>query len=153
MVTSERAEKLFQFDGIGAVSVDGPGAVQQFFRDLEAELRTLSVREERTIGIGRLERIAADRARANEVSAIVAARDEDGIARMRAIDSEGSVLEDPFAARGSGAELAIGTLEAADRDVDLDSAESIVRDALEGVSERDTETGEKIDTWRLSDDR
>ncbi|WP_255191795.1 hypothetical protein [Natronobeatus ordinarius] len=152
IVTGDSATRVFDLDGIGAAAVGEAGAVDAFRRRLEAELEAAEFERRRELTVEVLGRIAARVAEAADVEAVVATRDDEGIARIRQVGADGSVLSNPVAALGSGAEPALGVLEEADRNRDLESTEALVRDVLEAVAERDPDTGEKIDSWSLASD-
>lgn len=148
-VVTGRAGRLWD-GGDTAAAVIGPqGDVDAFVRSFSAELKRQET-SGRSLSLQRVASIARDLTREAGVDAIVAARDEDGVARIREVGSDGSILETTESARGSGMEVAIGTLESAG-DVPFEDAESVVRDALEAAADRDTETGDEFDIWRLAD--
>lgn len=150
-VRSDTVRKLFDYDAAGAVATGDPGEIEEFGRSLDAEIRRLQTRQGTTIRIPALERLASDLAAETGVEAVVAARNPDLVAELRAIDTTGGVVSDPVVARGSGAQVALGHLDGADLDIALDEAESLVEGAFEAVAERDTATGDEIDVWRLTD--
>ena len=152
-VRSESVDRLFEFDSMGAGAVGDPGAIQEFGRELDAELRHREL-EAGSAGIEELARIAERQARSAGVDAVVAARDDEGIARLREIGAERGVLSTSTAAIGSGAPVALGQLEAVQSGLDLDEAATKVRDIVRAVAERDAETGGDVEVWTLaSDDR
>lgn len=149
-VTSGSAERVFDLDAVGAGAVGEEGDVDAFRRRLDAELRSERMERHREIDVEVLARIAAEIAGDVGVEAVVATRDEEGVARIRQIGPDGSVLPGPVVALGSGAPIALGRLEAADRDRDLDATEELVRETVETVAERDADTGEVVDRWSLA---
>ena len=149
-VASNRTERVFDFEGIGAAAIGDEGAVGDFRRHLDAELRAERQERDREIDADVLARIAARVAEDTGVEAIVSTHDDEGAARLRQVGLDGSVLAEPIVAIGSGAPLALGQLEAADRDIDLSSAETLLREILETVADRDPETGGGVDVWSLA---
>lgn len=149
-VTSERLEKLFAFDAAGAVAVGSASEIQEFGRRLEDELRQLQSRQNRDPSMGALERIAGDVAGETGARSIVAAR-EDGLAALRAVDSDGGSVEDEVLARGTGEQIALGQLEGLDRATSVEEAPELLRSVLDAVADRDAETGEEVDVWTLAD--
>lgn len=136
---------VFDFDGVGAAAVGGdPDAFQ---RQFDVALRGY-VAERGEPGIDAAARMAAEVADDVGVEVLVAARDDDGRARVRSI-ADGT-LEERVAALGSAAPVVLGHLETVG-EVDLDAAESHVREAFEAAAERDPGTGEELDVWRLAD--
>lgn len=150
-VRSESGEKLFDYEDAGAVATGAQGAIQEFDRELESEIRQRRMQEERPVRIQAFERIASRLAEEHGVEAIVAARDEEAVARLRGVDSEGGVVTDDVVAFGTGASVALGRLEAEDWDVSVEEAADRVGDTVKSVAERDTDTGNEIDVWTLED--
>lgn len=144
-------DRLFEFETAAAVAVGDPGSVDSFGRRLEAELDRERLERDRDVDVDRLVRMAADIASEENVEAIVAARDGDGAAALRSVDSHGAVLDDTVAAFGSGTQVALGILESETFDDEPAGLEDHVREVLATVAERDAETGEDIDSWSLSD--
>lgn len=149
-VTGDTANRVFDLDGIGAGAVGQEGDVDEFRRQLEAELREAELERGMDVDADSLGRIAARVAQDAGVDAVVAARDGDGAARLRQVGPDGSVLSDRSAAVGTGAELALGRLESADRDVDLAATEEFLRETVESLAERDPETGDEVELWSLA---
>lgn len=148
VVRSDADQRVFDYGEVGVAAIGEPGAVDEFDRLVEAEFRTEGLEEELTIT--KAARIAASVAETANVDAVVGAHDDEAVAHLREVRRDGSTLETELTAMGSGAEIALGRLEGAAGDLDLDGAESLVREAFEAVAERDAETGEEIDVWRLA---
>ena len=143
-------DRVFEFGEAGAAAVGDPGDVSAFERDLRSQLDRDRIERDREARIDRLARVASQVAADAGVEALVAARDDDGRARLRSVDASGAVLEDTFASFGTGAPVALGRLEEATFDDDPEALEAAVRDVLSTVAERDAETGEDVDVWTLS---
>jgi proteasome beta subunit len=152
-VRSESVEKLFAFDGpeAGAVATGETGSIQTFGRKLDTEVRQRGTEQGSPIRIDPLSRLASELATETGVEAVVAARDTDGTARMRAIDGAGGELDEEVAARGTGAEFALGQLEGMDRGGPVEEAADVLESIFERVAERDTETGADCTVWTLAD--
>ncbi len=148
-VTGGGADRVFEFDGAGAGAVGDESDVDEFRRRLDAELREKRMDRDREVDVDLLARIAAAVAEDVGVDAVVAARDDDGAARIRQVDADGGVLPGPVVALGSGAPVALGRLEAADRDLDLRATEDLLAETLATVAERDADTGGDVDRWSL----
>lgn len=148
-VRSDSAERAFDLDGAGAGAVGDVGNVDEFRRRLSSELRSRRLETEEDPDVGWVARAAAEVASATGVEAVVGAPDEDGVPRVRRVGADGSVLADRTVALGSGAQLALGRLEAVDLDLSVAEAEDLVRDVLETVAERDTETGGDVEVWSM----
>jgi proteasome beta subunit len=151
-VTSARLGRVFDFGNAGAGVVGAAGDIQTFGRRLESELETWRLERGGEIELDALARIAARVARETTVDAVVGARDSDEGARLREVGADGRVVEGPETALGSGAETALGRLEAIDRGRDVDDLVSAARDTVGLVMERDATTGGDIDVWSLSSD-
>lgn len=147
-VASEAAGSVFDFGEVGAGAVGDQGDVDELRRRLDVELDETERDREVTIEV--LATIAADVAEDTGVEAVVACRDDDGTARAKQVDPDGGILPGPVFALGSGAQVALGMLESADRDRELGSTEAFVRDVMESVAERDADTGSNVDLWSLA---
>lgn len=150
-VRTERLEKLFDYDDAGAAATGEPSAIQAFGRRLDDEIRQLRTRRGTAVRIPALERLAGEIAEDTEAEAIVAARDGDSTARLRAIDREGGAIEDDTLARGTGAEIALGRLEGVNSDLGVADAPDLLEGVFDAVADRDAETGDEIDVWTLED--
>lgn len=146
-VSSRNVDRIADFDDCGGAAVADP---DRFRRELGGTRREYETDHGESPGIEPFTRMATDVASTVGTDAAVAARDDDGRARVRAVYADGSVIEDSPVALGTGAELAFGRLEAG-VPADLDEAESFAREVVEGVAERDTRTGDEADVWTLAD--
>jgi 20S proteasome alpha/beta subunit len=149
-VESEDKRHVFDFGDVGAASVGDSGGIDEFRRRLESEVESHETEHGEAMDLTRLASIASDIAADEGVEAIVVGRD-DGAASIRGIGSDGSVLSDDVVAFGSGAQVAIGVLEGREDGIEVDDAEELARDAVETASDRDTDTGADVDTYRLSE--
>ncbi|MFC6905222.1 20S proteasome subunit A/B [Halalkalicoccus tibetensis] len=150
-VRSESLEKLFAFDAAAAAAVGEPGAIQTFGRKLESEVRSRETERGKAIRIDPLSRLASDLADEAGVEAVVAARDGEGVVRLRAVDAAGGELDEEVAARGTGAEFALGGLDGMDREQGVAEAVDALESIIGSVAERDTETGADCEVWTLPD--
>ena len=146
-VSSKRADRIAEFGDCGGAAVADPG---EFRRELDGKRRAYEADHGGNPGIEPFTRAATDVARAVGTDAVVAARDGNGDAQVRAVYADGSVIDDSPVALGTGAELAFGRLEAG-VPADLDEAAAFAGDLIEGVAERDTRTGDEADVWTLAD--
>lgn len=151
-VQSESKEHVFDLGEVGAAVVGESGSIDEFRRRLDAEVRDYETQHGDPMEVTRLANVASDIAKDEGVEAIVVDRDDREVARIRGVDSDGGVTTDAVIAKGSGAQFTLGVLESADRSVSLDSAEDLLRDALDAAADRDTATGEDVDTYQLDDD-
>lgn len=147
-IRSRDRQRVYGRDEWGiAVATDDVTAVRD---RVDAGIREYSLSRD-TPRINPVERIVASVAEQETAEIVVAARDEDGDAGIRAIRSDGSVLADSPVAMGSGAALALGQLEAASMEIDDDKAISLARETITGAAERDAGTGSTVDVWTLQD--
>lgn len=134
---------------VGAAAVGRD--VTRFADRLTGELRTYRFERE-AVSLEALERVASDVGRDTGVEALVAARDADGRAALRAVSADGSTLSDSPMAFGSGTPFVLGALEAVDAaSTSLPAAETFVREAFDSAAERDPGTGSEVDVWTLAD--
>lgn len=151
-VVSEHVDSVFDFDGVGAGATGSRTGVNEFEREFGAKLRSERLDADGPLSLDRLAAVAARVTETAEVEAVLAAYDDDGTPRIMRVGGDGSVTQGPIVALGTGAALALGALEDADLGVDVDGAAALVRDVLESVADRDTETGGEIQVWTLPAD-
>jgi proteasome beta subunit len=151
-VQSGSKRHVFDLGEVGAAAVGDSGGVDEFRRRLEAEIRDYETQHGDPMEMTRLANVASDIAEDEGVEAIVAGRDDREVARIRGVDSSGGVTTDAVIAKGSGAQFTLGVLEGVERGISLDSAEDLLRDALDTAADRDTATGEDVDTFSLDSD-
>lgn len=151
-VTSEHVDHVFEFDGVGAAATGSRTGVNEFEREFGAKIRSQRLETDTPLSLDRLASLAAEVTRTAEVEAVIAAPDGDGTPRVRRVGGDGSVTEGPIVALGTGAAVALGVLEGADLHVDVDDAAALVRETMETVADRDTETGGEIEVWTLPAD-
>jgi len=150
-VESEDKRHVFDLGEVGAAAVGESGGIDEFRRRLETEVESHETEHGEEMSLTRLATVASDIADDEGVEAIVVGREDDGAAGIRGIGSDGSVLSDDVVAFGSGAQVAIGVLEGREDGLGVDDAEESARDAVETASDRDTDTGADVDTFRLAD--
>lgn len=144
-VASTSAERMLGFEDCGGAVVDDPNEAR---RRVDAELRSYRQTHEESPTVEPYTRLLRGVVTAVGTDAVAAARDESGAAQVRAVYADGSVLEDPPLALGTGAELALGRLEGA-RPSGLSAGAEFARELLSGVAERDPRTGDEHDVWTL----
>ena len=80
------------------------------------------------------------------VEALVGGIDEGGEAKLYVLDPLGSVIEEDYAAAGSGATMAFGVMEARYRgDMPVEDAEKLAVEALRAAMARDAGSGDGIE--------
>ena len=162
-IESRDRQRVYGFDDWGiAIAGDGAGArstgsppsgddVDAIRDRVEAAVREYETNRGEAPGVEPLAHVAGEIAAEFGTSLLIVGRDEDGDAAVVEIHADGSRLEDSPVAIGSGADLALGRLEGADTDVAIDAAADLASDVIEGIAERDPETGEEADVWTLAD--
>lgn len=150
-VTGERDSRVLALDDVGVGVVGSPGDVQAFQRQVELEFRRERLERDDDPDVDEFARVAARRAEAVGVDAVVGARDPEGIARLREVRADGRVLEATDVALGSGAQVAYGRLEDLDAGTGDDPG-ALARDVVGTVIERDTATGGEVDVWTLENE-
>ena len=86
------------------------------------------------------------------VSPLLGGVDGDG-PRLFQLDAAGGVLEDEYAATGSGTQLATGAIEGRyDTGMDVESAVELAAGAVASASERDTASGNGFVVARITDE-
>jgi len=148
-VTDDGVRRVFEFDSVGGGVVGNPGDVQEFQRRLESDVRTRELETDASVDVDSLAQIAARWAAEADVDAVVGARDENGVARISEVGSDGRVLENDRVALGTGAEIALGRLESVPEDLEADEVAPTAREILETVVDRDSETGGEVVVWSL----
>lgn len=145
-VASTSADRTLEFEDCGGAVVDDPDRAR---RKLDAKLRAYRTKHGDSPTVEPFTSLVQDVVSEVGTDAAIGARDETGEAQLRAVYADGSVIEEPPLALGTGAELALGRLEGAGPS-DLETAESFARDVLAAVAERDTRTGDEHDVWTLA---
>ncbi len=80
------------------------------------------------------------------VEALVGGVEASGEARLYVLDPLGSIIEEDYAAAGTGATMAFGVLEAGYRsDLSLEDAEKLAVDAMKAAVARDAGSGDGVD--------
>ncbi|MFB6155562.1 MAG: 20S proteasome subunit A/B [Haloferacaceae archaeon] len=148
-VRSTDRRRVFDFGDVGAAVVGRPSATDQFERELDGEVRRYRTERDERLRIDPFARVASSVAASLGAEVLVAARDDDGVPRLRSVRADGTVYEDRRAALGSGEPLAVGPLDAADPDLTLAEADELVDEVFAVLAERDPGTGDAVDRWRL----
>ncbi|UIO98781.1 proteasome subunit beta [Halobaculum sp. CBA1158] len=144
MVASKRAEKVYPVGDAAALAFTGSvSGAQALVSDLNAERRLYELRRGRRMSTTALAGYAATEMRRQQygVQHLLGGVDDDG-ARLFAFDAAGSTLEQPYAADGSGGQVAYGTLENGyEEGIGVGEAERLAARAVAAASERDTASG------------
>jgi len=143
-VTSKEVRKVESVHPTAAVACSGAvGHIQRFVRLLRSETRLYEDRRGKSMSTSALSTLAGNVLGSTplHVTPLLGGVDDEGPA-VYGLDGGGGVLEDEYAAAGSGTQLAYGVLE---RDYDADGsredARTVAARAVETASERDTASG------------
>lgn len=136
-----------------AMAVSGSvGPAQAVVRTLRAQADLYEARRGSPMSMRALSRIAAELARGEHMQPLLAGVDEDGNWVFE-LDGGGGVLDDVYAAGGSGMQVAYGVLERRfDPDFSLDKARTMAIDAVTAAIERDNASGDGITTATITAD-
>ncbi|MCE4625282.1 MAG: proteasome subunit beta [Desulfurococcales archaeon] len=156
-IMSRNAKKVFLLDNKIAIAFSGLyGDLRGIYRILEAEFRYM----EHVIGhkppvYAMAKRLSlllySYKAVPFMVEALVAGLDVNNVPRLYVLDALGSITEEPFAAVGSGATLALGYLEENYReDMSVEEAMDLAAKAMRISMERDPSTGDGIDVVAIT---
>ncbi len=151
-VVSRAGKKVFKITDYLGIACAGLFAdMQAISRILAAELEYQKLVSGKAPSVQASARLLAVILYANKffpfVSEIlVGGIEADGTTRLYVMDPLGSLIEDDYAAIGSGAQVAIGVLEQGyRRDMSLDDAKKLVMAAVRAAIERDAISGDGID--------
>ncbi|MEM0217143.1 MAG: archaeal proteasome endopeptidase complex subunit beta [Candidatus Nezhaarchaeales archaeon] len=150
-VTSKSAKKIFKItDYLGIACAGLIGDMQAIARSLRAEVRLYELDLNRKMPIRAAAKLLANilfsqRYMPLMSETLVGGIDDTG-AHLYVLDAVGSLIEDDYAALGSGATIAIGILEANYRkDMTIDEAKALATRAVRAAIERDALSGDGID--------
>ncbi|GAA0195749.1 proteasome subunit beta [Halobaculum roseum] len=155
MVSSKDARKVHPIGDAAALAFTGSvSGAQALVADLDAERRLYELRRGTEMSTTALAGYAATAMRKQRygVQHLLGGVDGDG-AHLYTFDGGGSVLEQPYAADGSGGQFAYGTLEDGYREgVGVADAETLAARAVAAASERDTASGNGLHLVTITDD-
>ncbi|MEM0083735.1 MAG: hypothetical protein QW102_04355, partial [Candidatus Nezhaarchaeales archaeon] len=145
------AKKIFKItDYLGIACAGLIGDMQAIARSLRAEVRLYELDLNRKMPIRAAAKLLANilfsqRYMPLMSETLVGGIDDTG-AHLYVLDAVGSLIEDDYAALGSGATIAIGILEANYRkDMTIDEAKALATRAVRAAIERDALSGDGID--------
>lgn len=150
-VTSKSAKKVFKItDYLGIACAGLIGDMQAIARSLRAEVRLYELDVNRRMHIRAAAKLLANILFSQRYmpllsETLVGGLDETG-PHLYVLDAIGSLIEDDYAALGSGSTIAIGILEANyKKDLSIDEAKSLAIKAVKAAIERDALSGDGID--------
>mgnify|MGYP001772586069 CR=1 FL=1 len=156
-VLSRSAKKVFKLGRFGIAGAGIMGDIQTLTRIMNMEIKYYEMYNSKPISV---------RSAAKLLSVILyqykwtpfisellfGGIDEEG-PKLFVLDPIGSLIEDSYAAVGSGARVAVGVLEAEyDPSTPLDKGKEIVTKAIKAAIERDTTSGDGIDILTIKRD-
>ncbi len=155
-VTSKSAKKIFKIsDHLGIACAGLIGDMQAIARSLRAELRLYELDTNRRMSIKAAAKLLANilfsrRYMPLMSETLVGGVDDIG-SHLFVLDAIGSLIEDDYAALGSGATIAIGIVESGYRkDMAVDEASSLAVKAVRAAIERDALSGDGIDVLTIT---
>lgn len=161
-VISKFGKKLFKITNRLGLACAGLFAdMQNISKVLRANIEYYELVTNRPLSIKAAAKLLASILYSNKLfpllsETIVGGIDLDNTPRLYVMDPLGSLIEDDYAAIGSGAPIAIGVLEASYRkDLEFNAAKDLTVKAVRAAIERDAISGDGIDilAFRLQNDQ
>ncbi|BES80609.1 archaeal proteasome endopeptidase complex subunit beta [Pyrodictium abyssi] len=161
-VVSKSGKKVYKITDYLGIAMAGLFAdMQAISKILKAEMEYHSLMMGRRMSVRAAAKLLANILYANKYfpllsETLIGGIEPDGVARLYVMDPVGSLIEDDYAAIGSGAPIAIGILENGySKDIDVESARKLAIAAIRAAIERDAISGDGIDLLviRRIDDR
>ncbi len=150
-VMSKTGKKVFKIaDKIGAACAGIVADMQILTREVSAYLNLYSYEREQSVTVRTAAKLMGSMLFERRLfpylaQTIVGGVDESG-AKLFVLDPLGSVIEDKFAAVGSGMEIAMGLLETDYKEgISVEEAKGLVRKAVKAATARDIGSGEGLD--------
>lgn len=155
VVRSESVRKVAQVHPTAALGSTGDlGDVQAFVRALRATVDRYESRHGEPIGVSALGTVAVERLRSESGPAgrfLLGGVDADGC-HVLTLDRDAGVLEDAYAAVGTGSQLAYGVLDADVADsIAMAEARRVAGRAVQSAAGRDAATGIGVHVAEITD--
>ncbi len=157
-VLSKNTRKVFPItDHIGIGFAGLVGDMQFVVRALRMEAKNYELQNNREIKVRSLAKILSIILYSYKLmplltEIVVGGVDNKG-PQIYVLDPVGSLIEDKYAALGSGGPVAIGIIEKEYRDdMNIDEVEKLVINAIRGAIERDAVSGDGLDILRITKD-
>jgi len=150
---NKNAQKIAPVHPTGALAISGSvGPAQDAIRSIRAEADLYRARRGEAMSMQALSQTAGQVVRGLPIAPILAGVDDEG-GHVYELDGGGSVMEDAYAAGGSGMQVAYGVLERRfEPTASLPEATETVVDAVEAASERDTASGDGVTVATITAD-
>lgn len=150
-VLSKAGRKVFSItDHIGVAFAGLVSDMLAIVRALAAEARLYALDHGKKMPINSASKLLANILYSSRYYPLIAETliggvDENG-PKLYVLDAVGSLIEDKYAALGTGAQVAIGIVESAYReDMDVEAGRELVAKAIKSAIERDAVSGDGID--------
>ncbi len=142
---SKDVEKLSQVHSTATMAISGAvGPAQQLLDSLQAEASLYRTRHGEPMSMKALSKTTGHLVRGLPVQPLLGGVDETG-GHVFELDGSGSVIEDSYAAGGSGMQTAYGLLEGRmEPQLSVSEATDVATDAVLAASERDTASGNGV---------
>lgn len=157
-VMSRASKKVFKItDRVGAACAGLMGDMQTLVREVAAYSNLHALETGRSVSVRATAKLMGNllfrrRLFPYITQTIVGGVDENGPA-LFVLDPLGSVIEDKYASVGSGAELAMGILEAEYRsDITVEEAKELAKKAIKAAIARDVGSGDGVDLLVITKD-
>ncbi|MBD3227557.1 MAG: archaeal proteasome endopeptidase complex subunit beta [Candidatus Lokiarchaeota archaeon] len=151
MILSRSVKKVFRVsDNIGIACAGLVSDFQKLQSIIEAQINIYNLEEGIKIKPKAAAKLVSNILYRNKffpyfTSTIIGGADEDGV-YLFALDPIGSIIEDNFAAAGSGSEISIGVIEKKyDENMTTDNGKELAIQAISAATKRDPSSGEGID--------
>jgi len=151
-IMSRAGKKVYKINDYLGIALAGLFAdIQAIVKMLSAEIRYHELTIGRRMTVRAAAKLLASILYSNKYfpflsEILIGGIEPDGTPKLYVMDPVGSLIEDDYAAIGSGAPIAIGVLENGYRkDMSLEEAKKLVRDAVKAAIERDAMSGDGID--------
>ncbi|HIQ24339.1 MAG TPA: archaeal proteasome endopeptidase complex subunit beta [Pyrodictium delaneyi] len=151
-VVSKSGKKVYKITDYLGIAMAGLFAdMQAISKILKAEMEYHSLMMGRRMSVRAAAKLLANILYANKYfpllsETLIGGIEPDGVARLYVMDPVGSLIEDDYAAIGSGAPIAIGVLESGySKDMGVESARKLAIAAIRAAIERDAISGDGID--------
>ena len=156
-VLSRSAKKVFKIGRFGIAGAGIIGDVQTLTRIMDVEIRYYEMYNNRKITTKAAAQLLSVILYQNKwmpyISELIFGGYDDDGPKLFILDPIGSLIEDVYAAVGSGARIAIGVLESEySPDLSVDKAKEIVIKAMKASIERDVTSGDGIDLLIIKKD-
>lgn len=156
-VLSRSAKKVFKIGRFGIAGAGIMGDIQTLTRIMNMEIKYYEIYNNKPISVKSAAKLLSVILYQYKWTPFISELlfggiDEEG-SKLFVLDPIGSLIEDNYAAVGSGARVAVGVLEAEyDPSMSLDKGKEIVTKAIKAAIERDTTSGDGIDILTIKRD-